>query len=142
MLQVQLLLRFASMCVLLRTLMPAPPCAALGLLGDTLWLTERCSSALSGSISATSFGTACFSLLGIVHRNGMNSAPQADFGSYSDSFISVCCPWHGGAIWSCLDSLSVILHCMIFQFLLMKSWAVLEWHTDTLMPAFDQMAHA
>lgn len=67
----------------------SPLCGTGAPEGDALWLTERCSGALSRSVSAVSFGTACFSLLGIVNRNGMNSAAQADFGSYSDNFVSL-----------------------------------------------------
>lgn len=79
-------------------------------------------------------------VLGI--RNGTNSAAQADFALGSDNFMPVCCPWHGGAIWPCLDSRAVILHCLESQLLLMRTWAVLEWQHWQLGASLRQMERA
>lgn len=81
------------------------------------------------------FGDSLF--LGI--RDGTNSAAQADFASGSDNLITVCCPWHGGAIWPCYASRAVILRCLEFQLLLMRSWAVLEWQQRQLGASLWQM---
>lgn len=76
--------------VLLPTPMHAPPSVAPACLGErpvAHGALIRCPP--QERFCSVSQDTACFSFQGIVHGNGVNSAAQADFGSYSDNLISL-----------------------------------------------------
>lgn len=131
MLRVQMFLFCTHVCTV-------PPCSCGTGTPRGTTVAHSCSRLLSRSLSAVFFWDSLFLRI----RNGNNSAAQAAFASGSEDRVSVCYPWRGGAIWPCLDSRAVMLHCLELQLLLMGSQAVLEWQPWQLGASLWQMEHA